>query len=92
MVAASINEPSGPDPNKNVECTMAEGHGNGEQRGQRLEQGKFAAEASKKTMQPISPFGSGDYKAYYEEQQKVHEAADKKKWAEYEKLQQGKDQ
>ena len=46
---------------------------------------KFTAEASKSQMKPLSPFGEGDYPAYYETKQKPT-----REWAEFERNQWGR--
>ena len=93
MEAASIAEVSGVDPNKEVECTFEEAYGVGGQKAKRFPQGKFAAESSKSQQKPLSPFGAGDYPAYYEQQKKRSNAArseDAAKWTEFERNQWGK--
>ena len=82
---ASIEGKSGEDPNKDVECSYAEAFGVGDQKRKRITQGKFAAEASKTQKKPVSPFGDGDYPAYYEQKKKPSP-----EWAEFERNQWGR--
>ena len=91
--AASIAETNSVDPNKDMECTFEEAYGIGGQKAKRITQGKFAAESSKSQPQPLSPFGDGDYPAYYDEQKKRSAAAnsrDAAAWAEFERHQWGR--
>ena len=46
--------------------------------------GRFAAEADKSQQKPVSPFGYGNYKDYYETQKKPTP-----EWAAFEKAQRG---
>ena len=57
----------------------------GDQKFKRNTQGKFAAESSKSQEKPLSPFGEGDYPAYYEQKQKPS-----REWAEFERHQWGR--
>ena len=88
--AASIAQPSGADPNKDDECTYEEAYGIGEQKAKRITQGKFTATATRSQTKPLSPFGDGDYPAYYEKQKNRSTTArrnDAEAWAEFEREQ-----
>ena len=67
---ASIGEMNCIDPNKDVESEFAEAYGVGTAAKGR-HQGKFASASAKAQQQPVSPFGHGDYKEYYERKKKA---------------------
>ena len=67
---ARIGEMDCIDPNKDVECSFAEAYGAGT-KVKSTPQGKFASASSKIQSKPVSPFGEGDYKEYYERKKKA---------------------